>query len=750
MTRIKGWLFDLYPSKEGGLTLWIVREDGRRMQLWQSFPFAFYAAGPSRRLRDLWRFLSSQENPPTLSRVERRDLFQSTQMAVLKAEVPEHDSLRTSFTKAQAAFPDLDYYDVDVSPALLHAAAYQTFPLTLCELEINEKTVEGIISLETPWDLEATQPPIRTLTLEPDADPTHSQPLKLKISYGRASYSLPFHFPRPLLTDLSAILNQYDPDLILTRWGDTWLLPRLFELSKEWNIPLPFNRDRGQQVTTLAERSYFSYGQIIYRGPQVHLFGRWHIDSNNALLYQDFELEGIYETARVTRLPVQTSARVSPGTGISSMQIVTALQNGILIPWRKQQGERFKTALELIRRDQGGMVYQPIVGVHENVAELDFVSMYPGLMVKFNISPETAGELKGDPENLIPFPNAPGLVPMTLAPLLEKRLALKARIKTLSKWDIRLKSDQARAIAHKWLLVTCFGYLGYKNARFGRIEAHEAVTAYGREALLRAKESAEDLGCTVLQLYVDGLWIKREGWQSPQDFQPILDAIMENTHLPIALEGVYRWVAFLPSRQDARVPVPNRYFGVFQDGTIKVRGIESRRRDTPPWIAAVQMELLGILAQAESVQDLYKILPDALAFLHGAWRTFQNGCVPFEDLLLSQRLSREMGAFQAHSPVARAVLQLIAAGKTIKPGQMAHYLFTRGKPGVHAWDAGVLPSREAIDHEGYLKLFVRAASAILQPFGISEAELGERIKHGRPPSKQLEFRMRPVKGIRGK
>ena len=49
------------------------------------------------------------------------------------------------------------------------------------------------------------------------------------------------------------------------------------------------------------------------------------------------------------------------------------------------------------------------------------------------------------------------------------------------------------ASAEKWLLVTCFGYLGYKNARFGRIEAHEAVTAYGREALLRAKEAAEDM-----------------------------------------------------------------------------------------------------------------------------------------------------------------------------------------------------------------------------------------------------------------
>lgn len=135
--------------------------------------------------------------------------------------------------------------------------------------------------------------------------------------------------------------------------------------------------------------------------------------------------------------------------------------------------------------------------------------------------------------------------------------------------------------------MTCFGYLGYKNARFGRIEAHEAVTTWGREALLRAKEAAEEHGFTVLRMYVDGLWVKREGCRQPQDFQPLLEDIARRTRLPVALDGVYRWNTFLPSRVDARWPVPNRYFGVFQDGSIKVRGIDMRRRDTTPFIAEV-------------------------------------------------------------------------------------------------------------------------------------------------------------------
>ncbi len=70
-----------------------------------------------------------------------------------------------------------------------------------------------------------------------------------------------------------------------------------------------------------------------------------------------------------------------------------------------------------------------------------------------------------------------------------------------------------------------------------------------------------------------------------RDFQEVIDEISRQTTLGVSLDGVYRWVAFLPSRMDPRVPVANRYYGVFQDGSLKIRGIEARRRDTPPWVA---------------------------------------------------------------------------------------------------------------------------------------------------------------------
>jgi DNA polymerase-2 len=706
---ISGWLFDIYPN-ETGLSVWLIGEDGKRYQFQQDFTATFYAAGPAASLRSLWRWLKEQPIPVRLSRTERKDVFSGI-ITVLAVEILQPVKLDELFRNMAAAYPDLTYYDSDISIALRHAAKYDTFPLARCRLEVRGEKIVSISALDTPWDLEPEAAPLRIMSLEPDCDPARKDPKAILVSYGRVSYSLPFDKPVPFLIGLRADIRRYDPDVILTSWGDTWLLPFLMKLSQDNGVALPLNRDESQELVEKKERTYFSYGQIMYRGRQVLLRGRWHLDKHNAMMWGDYGLIGVLEMARVTRQPAQEAARLSPGTGISSMQFVTAMQKGILIPWHKGQSERPKTAMDLIRSDMGGMVYQPTVGLHRDVGGIDFVSMYPGIMVRFNISPEVprAGN------DLEPGPGEPGIIPMTLAPILNKRLALKSALLTLNKYDCRRPVYSALASAEKWLLVTCFGYLGYKNARFGRIEAHESVTAFGREALLRAKEAAEDMDYEILHMYVDGLWVQKEGCKTPKDFEALLAEVTERTGLPISMDGVYRWVVFLPSKVDQRVPVANRYFGVFQSGEIKVRGIEARRRDTAPFISETQMAIMEILARAEDADGLKDVLPKAQAFVQKQMSALRMMKVPVEKLLVSQKLSRELGEYSTPSPAARAVRQLEATGKVVRPGQRVRFLFTLGKPGVSAWDVPEQPDTRCIDIARYRTLLQRAVDTVLAP-----------------------------------
>lgn len=720
MNEYKGWLLDLYSHPESGIVLWLLCDDGQRRCLRQKFPVTFYATGHSRRLRDLWEFLENQPIEIELSRTERNDLIKGATV-VLAAKMNSPFVLSSLFQTLTNVFPDLTFYDADIQVALRHAAQYGTFPLARCHVLADEQNnIYELSALDSKWDIEYETAPLSVLTIEPDADPFHREPQKILVRSKKDCSTLDLKDEASTLAFLSYLLNRNDPDLIISSHGDTWLLPLLLDLSAKHNRPLPWNRDPDGQIYRKKERSYFAYNQIIYRGDQVHLAGRLHIDTHNTVMYGDYGIDGVLEMARVTSLPIQTAARVSPGTGISAMQIVTAMEDEILVPYVKEQVEEPKTTSELFEAEKGGVIFDPIIGLHEDVGEIDFFSMYPSIMVHFNISPETVGsEIKTAEAaaNLRPLVSRDklGLIPRTLTPLLEKRYKIKSALLELSKLDCRYKDYKARASAHKWLLVTCFGYLGYKNARFGRIEAHEAVVAYGAEVMLRAKETAEEMGFRILHMYIDGIWLEKAGCTNENDFHPLLEEIKSCTGLHIALDGVYKWVAFLPSRKNEDVAVPNRYFGVFKNGEIKTRGIETRRHDTPEFIRDTQTEILEILAKAPNRERLKECLPEVRTVIHERQDALRSRRVPPEKLIIRQIMSKELEDYRTPVPAFSALQELHEAGKPLRLGQTIQLIYTLGFPRARAWDAETDFDLRTINIPRYRSLLDRAVGTVLEP-----------------------------------
>jgi DNA polymerase-2 len=701
MNEATGWLLDVY-TEEDGIILWLLADDDQRLRFRMDLDITFYAAGDFSLLRQAWKYL--REKDVKLERTIRRDLFLG-ERDVMAVTTVDPANIHKLFGDLQRQFPSLDYYDADIPITLRFIAQTNTHLLDRCRITLDEEWVQTIEPLSSPWEIDPTPIPLRILTLTPDCNPAVRKPSQLKVEYNQREYNLSLDSPRPFLISLRADLQRIDPDLILTDYGDTWLFPLLIQWSEKTGIELNPNRDTDKQILTRKANSYFAYGQVTYRGAQAHLFGRWHIDRKNAMSFGEYGLEGAMEQARVTGIGVQEMARKSPGAGITAMQMLTALRNNIMVPVQKQQVEGRKTLVELIRADHGGLIYQPIIGLHGDVAQIDFSSMYPAIMVKNNISPETIGVVEA-PE---------GLIPKTLRPLLEKRLSLKKILSDLDPRDCRGEILKAQATALKWLLVVCFGYLGYKNARFGKIESHEAVTAMSRELMLQAKEVAEDMGFTILHMYVDCLFVQQEGFHKPSDFTPLMNAIEEKTSIPIALEGVFKWVAFLASKRDARIPVPNQYFGVFQDGTLKYRGIELRRRDTTKWVRKIQLKALEILAQADAPQEFSECIPEVMKVVdHAKWE-LRTGRVPLGELIIRQRLSRTIEAYKTPSPAARAAMQLQAQGRQFAPGQSLEFLFACNAIGVHAWELEEALDSAKLDTKRYFKLLDRAMQTILDP-----------------------------------
>lgn len=73
------------------------------------------------------------------------------------------------------------------------------------------------------------------------------------------------------------------------------------------------------------------------------------------------------------------------------------------------------------------------------------------------------------------------------------------------------------------------------------------------------------------------------------------------------------------------------------------------------------------------------------------------------------------------------MLQLKTVGKELRPGQQVPFLYTRGKPGVFAWDLPQKPNPRAVDMTRYQDLLLRAAEVVLESWGLNAEKLTEKV-----------------------
>jgi DNA polymerase-2 len=269
----------------------------------------------------------------------------------------------------------------------------------------------------------------------------------------------------------------------------------------------------------------------------------------------------------------------------------------------------------------------------------------------------------------------------------------------------------------------CYGRLGFANSRFGRINAHEAVSFLSRKVITRARAIAEERGFEVHHLYVDSIFVSKVG-ASKQDFQVLAEEIERETHLPMDFDGlVYPWFAFLSARANPNLGVANRFYGLSPDGEHKIRGIALRRGNTPLFIAKVQLEVLNILAKESDPAKLPNLLPEILELVKEHLSLLKKREVPLEELAVTQTLSRELSKYSVLSPPVAAAQQLQVQGKMLQRGQRVRYVFIAQGPGVCAWDLAAPLDPSSIDVPRYNELVLRAVFEVLEPLGMTKKML---------------------------
>ncbi len=368
-------------------------------------------------------------------------------------------------------------------------------------------------------------------------------------------------------------------------------------------------------------------------------------------------VHGLIEWCRMSWTPLRAVATSSIGKVLTTVEALEAFRRKWLVPDRVARTERFRRASDLLIADRGGLVLTPRPGVYFNVAQLDFNSLYPSLIVKHNVSPETVNRPDCRTTSKVPeveheiCKDFVGLVPAALSTLIERRAALKAALKAggdLGK-DLREVLDERQA-AIKWVLVASFGYLGYRNSRFGKIEAYESVTALAREALRTAKEVAEREGFRVLHAIVDSIFVSKKGC-SEEHFEALAKKIGEAVGVSVKVEAIYDWIAYPPSRNGTGVPT--KYFGRVKDGTLKVKGLEAVSDSAPLVLREAQLEALKTLAAASNKEEFFQALNRTLQEINKWIVKIREGAIPPHYLVITRKLrKKEYVSKQPHVKVA--------------------------------------------------------------------------------------------------
>ena len=194
--------------------------------------------------------------------------------------------------------------------------------------------------------------------------------------------------------------------------------------------------------------------------------------------------------------------------------------------------------------NSGGYVKEPEIGLHENLVQFDFKSLYPTLIISKNISPdvlvndnvsynskfedfetgydeidnlkeeELSSEMDNDeeyyisPEHYFKFKKEPqGFIPSALEDILNERFAVKNRMKATDD-PILKKSLDVQQQALKRLANTMYGVYGFLRFRWYSFECAQAITAWGRQHIKKAMKEAEAYGFKAIYADTDGFYAK--------------------------------------------------------------------------------------------------------------------------------------------------------------------------------------------------------------------------------------------------
>ena len=682
--QIKGWLLDVRLS-DGEATIWVKTQDTRVMLRCDYHP-DLYVVPEKVSFNEFMDLFDEHPHIPSIQTTERYTSIEDTeqqQVIQITVESPQHYRSIVRLVEKYGAV-----YDADLSHTQRFLADHGLIPLAEVQLVVDErnrvKSIEAI-----PLDLKVEPPPFTVLCYE--IYQTEDQLTIITLDEElQQEYSFTGQESETLNSFLEYI-EEIDPDLICSLESD---MKKLLNLCTKHRKPSLGNYHRRSFHLT-AGRVYIS----------LHIYRRT-------------SLAGIVERIMYTREVPRVGSEYAAGRAIESRQCYEARKYGFLLP-RRGFYQPVMSLEELLReRDHGGLIFAPSVGLHENVAALDFESMFPHLILKENISYENIRDSRETEGFLLDFTRD----------TLERRLYFKHHRNDLRDQPQEWFWCETRQQALKEILFCTYGYSGCWANKFGNMDTFMEINKAARENLVEAMNIARADGFHTLYGNSDSLFLEKTG-ATKEDFDGLAAKIKERLDLPITVENHFKYLVLLPQKSGEDFGAINRYYGVRYDDELVCRGIELRRRNTPKFIADTQREAIQLLLSQDSKESVLSSGINAVNDLvKMASRELKQGLVPIEELEAKTILRRKPNRYKARLPHVAAAKALDINGDEVERGSVIGYVYVdsgHSNPFRRVSPAGY---QKRFDVKKYVQLLVEAERSILLPF------LKEKEKKSEPLS----------------
>ena len=503
-----------------------------------------------------------------------------------------------------------------------------------------------------------------------------------------------------VLKELGHILRKYDPDVLVVNLDWDEFIDKLLSRARLYYKYYTLGRTR-VNIRKIKNFKLAVVGRLVF--------------SHHG--FESLGLAGLEERCRFSILPPKIAYRWTAGRLVDSRQCYLAFKKGYAIPPSENLNLVVRSAWEIHVNDKGGLLQSPIIGLHENVAVLDFESMFPNIIVKYNVSYETVAfnKVKEKPRGL--------LADVVKTPL-DRRLYFKHSKKNLRK-PYRTWAGQ-RQNELKLLLVSCYGYSGNNFNRFGNPLTFEWINKISRMVMAKVYDIARVKGFKTAYSDTDSIFVKKEN-ASTEEFENLAKEIETATRLPIKVDRIYKFLVLLPMKTDKNLCSTKRYYGKLLDGKLDFKGIEYRRRDYPEYIKDFQAKLADKLLSGNNIVEVYENLRICYKMITQAINELEENKIPVKKLVIKKILRRSNYRILAAHYVA--ALQLKLNGYNLIPGETVEFIYVNSRHDnpmmrVQAWK---LYDGRSYDKRKYIQLLLDAAESILIPFGFNRRDFTIRI-----------------------